>query len=121
MIILSATLQTPNTSAAEAQKLSRQTVDTIVLLREEAHFNKLCDDMLSKATILEVDNPKLPRRRKAPQRIEECFTGNAKPECHSGIQSHYRQIYYEALDFVISAIQKRFEKPGYQIYVSLEP
>ena len=26
----------------------------------------------------------------------------------------------EALDFVISAIQKRFEKPGYQICVSLE-
>ena len=117
---LSVTLQTPKISAAEAQKLSRRTVGTIVSLREEAHFNKSWHGTLSEATILEVDNPKLPRKRKAPQRIEECFTGNASPEFHSDIQSHYRQIYYEALDFVISAIQKRFEKPDYQIYVSLE-
>ena len=55
-----------------------------------------------------------------PQRIEECFTGNASPEFHSDIQRHYRQIYYEALDFLTRAIQKRFEKPDYQIYVNLE-
>ena len=112
---LSATLQTPNISAAEAQKLSRSTTGTIVSLQEEAQFNKFWG-----ATIVEVDNPKLPRKGKAPQRIEECFTGNANPEFHSDIQSHYRQIYYETLDFVTSAIQKRFEKPDYQIYVNLE-
>ena len=117
---LSATLKTQNLTAAEAQKLSRCTVDTIVSLREEAHFNKFWHDTLSETTILEVDKPKLPWKRKAPQRIEEYFTGNASPEFHSDIQSHYRQIYYEALDFATNAIQKRFEKPDYQIYVNLE-
>ena len=55
---LSATLQTPNISAAEAQKLSRHTADTIVSLREEAQFNKFWNNTLSEATILEVGNPK---------------------------------------------------------------
>ena len=87
---LSVTLQTPKMSAAEAQKISRCAVGTIVSLREEAQFNKFWHDTLSEATILEVDNPKLPRKRKAPQRIEESFTGNASPVFHSDIQSHYR-------------------------------
>ena len=117
---LNVILQTPKMSAAEAQKLSQRTVGTIVSLPEEAQFNKFWHDTLSEATILELDNPKLPQERKAPQRIEEYFTSNAKPEFHSDIQSHYWQIYYKALDFIISAIQKRFEKADYQIYVSLE-
>ena len=59
---LSAFLQTLNIAAAEAQKLSRRTVDTIVSLREEAQLNKFWHDTLSEATILEVDNPKLSRK-----------------------------------------------------------
>ena len=59
---LSVTLQKPKMSAAEAQKLSRRIVGTIVSLREEAQFNKFWHDTLSEATVLEVDNPKLPRK-----------------------------------------------------------
>ena len=57
-------------SAAEAKKFSQRTVDTIVLLQKEIQFNKFWRDTLSEATILEIDNPPLPRKRKAPQRIE---------------------------------------------------
>ena len=53
---LSVTLQTPKMSAAEAQKISRCAVGTIVSLREEAQFNKFWHDTLSEGTILEVDN-----------------------------------------------------------------
>ena len=57
-------------SAAEAKEFSQRTVDTIVLLQKEIQFNKFWSDTLSEATILEIDNPPLPRKRKAPQRIE---------------------------------------------------
>ena len=57
-------------SAAEAKEFSQRTVDTIVLLQKEIQFNKFWRDTLSEATILEIDNPPLPRKRKAPQRIE---------------------------------------------------
>ena len=57
-------------SAAEAKKFSQRTVDTIALLQKEIQFNKFWRDTLSEATILEIDNPPLPRKRKAPQRIE---------------------------------------------------
>ena len=90
---LSATLQIPNMSAAKAQKLSRRTVDTIDSFREEAQLDKFWDDTLSDLTILEVDNTKLPRKRKSPQRIEDCFNGSANLEFYSVIPSYYRQIY----------------------------
>ena len=57
-------------SAAEAKKFSQRTVDTIALLQKEIQFNKFWRDTLSEATILDIDNPMLPRKRKAPQRIE---------------------------------------------------
>ena len=57
-------------SAAEAKKLSRSTVDTMISLQKEIQFNKFWRDTLSEATILEIDNPLLPGKRKAPQKIE---------------------------------------------------
>ena len=48
------------------------------------------------------------------------FRWQCKPWVSFRYSESLSQIYYEALDFVISAIQKRFEKPDYQIYVSFE-
>ena len=86
----------------------------------KAQCSKFWNDALSEATILEVHNPQLPWKGKAPQRIEGCFSGNTNPEFDSDIQSHYKHIFYKALDFVKITIQKHFEQPNYQIYVSLE-
>jgi hypothetical protein len=35
-------------------------------------------------------------------------------------ETHYRLIYYAALDQVIGSIKDRFEQPGYQVYSHLE-
>ena len=47
---------------------------------------------------------KLPRKRRAPPRIEECLVGNAAPDCDEDIVSYHMKIYYEALDFITIAI-----------------
>ena len=33
--------------------------------------------------------------------------------------AYFRQIYYEAHDFVINVIEKRFEQPNYLTYIAL--
>ena len=38
---------------------------------------------------------KLPRKRRAPARIEECLEGNAAPKFDENIVSYYRKIYYK--------------------------
>ena len=49
------------------------------------------------ASDVDVNDPVLPRKRKVPKRFEQ---GNAPAVFHSTLKSHYRQVYYEALDLV---------------------
>ena len=65
---------------------------------------------------LGVDDPTLPRRRKTPKRYET-GTGGDFPE---DVESRYRRIFYEALDLITSAIESRFQQPGYNVYSKLE-
>ena len=75
---------------------------------------------LKEATRNGVNDPKLPRTKKAPKKIEECTGGRSAPEYHNDEVSYYRQIYFDALDYIINSIKDRFEQPDYQIYVNLE-
>lgn len=48
---------------------------------------------------LDVSEPRLPRRRKMPKRLE---TGNAPPEFATSEKELHRQMYYDALDLVVN-------------------
>ena len=71
------------------------------------------EKVLYLAEKLEVSEPALPHRRKVPKRLEY---GTAAHEYPSTAEDHFRQIYYEVLDLVISCITDRFDQPGYCIY-----
>ena len=61
------------------------------------------------ATNLDINEPILPCRRKAPH----CIDDGSSPKT---VEDHYRVIYFEALDLIISCIENRFEQPGYKTY-----
>ena len=65
------------------------------------------------ASKLDISEPSLPRQRKVPRRFE---SGSAQAEFPDSPISHYRKIYYEALDLIINCIRKRFDQPGYKVY-----
>ena len=69
-----------------------------------------------KAAELEIEEPKLPRRRKLPRRFEE---GVGDGYYHENIQSYYSQCYNETFDVIINCIQERFDQPGYGSVKSL--
>ena len=56
---------------------------------------------------LDLNEPRLPRRRKVPARYEE---GSAPPEFPSTVKEFYRPQYYEALDLIIQAIDDRLAR-----------
>ena len=39
---------------------------------------------------------------------------------HDSPQVHYHQLYYEAIDRIVSSLKDRFDQPGYGIYCKLE-
>ena len=79
----------------------------------------LCAAQAQTIEALDVDEPTLSRRRRSPSRIDDYY-GKAAPEFPADIISHYRRIYFESLDCIISAIRDRLDQEDYRIYVQLE-
>ena len=69
------------------------------------------------ASKLNVDEPQLPRIRKKNIRFDD---GKSDGDFHADPKALYRQGYYEVIGFIIAAIQKCFDQPGYKKYQQLE-
>ena len=77
-------------------------------------------------TFSEITPIYLLRRRRIRKTLKICGQRNELPygrheckQCEMNA-SCFRQIHYEAVDFVIYAIEKRFKQPKYQPYVAFE-
>ena len=113
---LSKTLQ-KNYSASEGQRVADMTKRTLHGIRDEQSFDLFWEKVSTMASDVDVNDLVLPRKRKVPKRFEQ---GNAPAEFHSTPKSHYRQVYYEALDLLVQAIEDRFNQSGYRTYHCLE-
>ena len=88
------------------------TITTLKSLRNNASFDLYWKKTTAAATNLDINEPILPHRRKAPRRIDE----GSSPTFHETVEDHYQVIYFEALDLIISCIENRFDQPGYKTY-----
>lgn len=114
---LSKTLQSSNMCASAGQQLATMTVATLKHLRNDESFDLFWQKVEKAREALDVEAPRVPRKRKVPRRFED---GHAEAEFCDDPKILFRKQYYEALDFVISAVNDRFDQPGYRIYVQLE-
>ena len=113
---LSKTLQSTSMSASEGAYIAAMTVKTLKLLRTDDQFTAFWDLVIKAQQEVEVCDPELPRRRKAPSRYDDGAPGDFPRDC----QAHYRQSYFEALDQVVNSIEDRFDQPDFHSYKQLE-
>jgi len=73
---------------------------------------------VQQAEKLNIQEPKLSRKRKVPSHYE--IGSTRATDSAITPQDHYRVIYFEAFDTVIARITDRFEQEGYQMYSKLE-
>ena len=114
---LSTALQKKSLSADEGQRMGADTVRALEKLRSEEEFEKFWKDVQSKLSTVDVEEPQLPRRRRAPARLH---TGTAAPYFPSTLEEVYRPVYYNAVDSIIAGISDRFDQPGLRQYQHLE-
>ena len=115
---LSATLQSKNMSAVTGQQLACQTVETLKRIRSDDSFLLFYENVLKKKEkINEVAKPTLKRKINVPNRYD---LGKAVGEHPATPKDHYRKVYFEALDLLISHIEERFNQPSFQVYQRLE-
>ena len=60
-----------------------------------------------------MSGPMLPRRTRAPRRIE---IGTGEPTYPVTSQDYYRRIYFEAIDLMMNPIDQRFDQPSVDKY-----
>ena len=114
---LSATLQNKELSAAEAQELATYVVKVLQADRNEERFDLFWDLTLQKVNKLDVNEPTLPRKRKTPKRYDET---SATMHFHGTPKEMYRKMFFESYDYVIKAIQSRFDQPDYCMYIVMQ-
>ena len=67
---LPATLQGSTVSASEGQHIINMTVKTLESMKSKEAFSLFCTKTKEKAQKLDLDEPKQPRQRKLPKRLE---------------------------------------------------
>ena len=114
---LSKTLQNPNLTAAEGEKIAYLTRSTLLRMHSDDNFDLFWERILKLKEEFGVNEATLPRKRRAPARYED---GIAEPEYSSTPKGYYKQMYYETIDLISSFILKRFDQPGLRTYRVLQ-
>lgn len=115
---LSKTLQKTDISAAEGQEVTSMTLTSLQLIRNDSNFQLFWQRVCMEAQKFDVSEPCLPRRRKAPRRSDDGSTTDGSFPVT--VEDHYRRIYYEALDLIVSCISTRFDQQGFKVYCNVQ-
>lgn len=96
----------------EIRKLfDQKQLSVLKAIPDSFETNRLETDTISQLLIPE------PRKRKVPARFED---GDAEAEFVSTVESHYRQIYYAAIDHMTCAITDRYDSQDFHTYLQSE-
>ena len=63
----------------------------------------------------DVSEPEVPRRKKVPRRVDYGAGVSATTP-----EGHYRQLYFEAFNLIISCITSRFDQQGFKVYRNVQ-
>lgn len=80
-------------------------------------FKLFWSQVTKEAAKIGVDEPTVPRKRRAPLRYD---ARNSTGVTTDQPEDHYRMLYFEALDTVTGCISERFDQEGYKVYNRLE-
>ena len=103
---VSKTLQGKDTSIQEAVSAVNLGKRFYQRQREVEEFDRFYDSVVEEAKELKIGEPKLPRYRKAPARLDD----GSQPHRYSTPRDYFRQHYHEACDILIRELEDRFEQ-----------
>ena len=114
---LSKTLQGTKMAAVSGQRLANLTKETLTKMRTDQSFDYLYANVVRKSEVEGVGEPTLPRKRRTPARLE---VGAGAPSYPKTAKDHFRRVYYEAIDLIVSAIDQRFNQESFSSYAQME-
>ena len=122
------TLQTESMSAVESQETATLSIKMLKRMKSQADVDAFYESTKMKTERFDfVEHLTLPRKQKTPnyKTLEQYFVVDGLPqgaEAHhpSNPKEHYRQMYFEVLDSIITVIEDRFDQKSFQAYLQME-
>lgn len=114
---LSQTLQSPLLTASDAHRIANLTCQTLERIRTDEAAHLFWQSVVELQSSLGVHEAELPRKRKAPSRLQVGSGAGSFPDTP---ESMYQATYYECIDNVVACIRDRFNQPGYAALQKLE-
>ena len=118
---LSATLQTTNLCAADAQETATLVVDTITRMENEQDATLFYEMVKIRVDQFSLEEPSLQRKRKLPNRVN--FLHDYKESAshyHENGNYFYPAQYFAAIVNVTKTIKNRFNQPDYPMSIHIE-
>ncbi|CAF1145149.1 unnamed protein product [Didymodactylos carnosus] len=84
-------------------------------IRNGEQFNQFYKQVIKEAKQL-VNEPKLPRQRRAPKRYDE----GSNPHTFNSSEDYFRNEYFEPIDIIINTLQKRFKQSTFSLLCKVE-
>jgi len=123
---LSITLQKEKMSAISGKELADLTNKTMQGMRNDRDFDLFYETVTKSAKSMDfVSSPTAPRKRKRPKyNILEFVEGNPSSSGEAyypeTAHAHFKAIYFEAIDVIVSSIKERFEQPAFKVFTEVE-
>ena len=108
-------------SALSGKRVACLTKDVLQQMQNDTSFRSFYDVhvvLMKSKSYPSMSGLMLPRRTRAPRRIE---IGTGEPTYPVTAQGYYRRIYFEAIDLMMNAIDQRFDQPSFDTYAKMEP
>ena len=113
---LSRLLQKKKTNATVAKSAADVLYENLQHMRSDHQFALFWERTTTNAKTSGVEEPKLPRHRKPPRRIDS----GADSTMYNEPVDYFRSIYCHFIDYAIGCITARFDQPGFGIYMKAE-
>ena len=122
---LSKTLQAKKMSASTSKRTAELVVSVLEGLRNEDSFKSLFQIITDNASTIDfIEQPGLPRKRKAPQYsiLHYVNVNQSTAQAHRPItaENRYRESHLKVVDNMISANHERFKQPSFEVYENME-
>ena len=115
-------------SVISGQRLASLTNETLEKIRSDQDFDHFYELILKKPSAISgIDKPELPRKQIKPNYSLLQYFGDRRKASNSvnayyqsSAHQHFRVIYFEAIDSVVSAIKGRLEQLCFSLFSDLE-
>ena len=123
---LSKSLQATKMSAIKGRKSADLVITTLKDIRKDDQFQLFYDaDKKAANSIKRIAQPAVPRKRKRPNySIIQYVVGYEGPASNAHYpettEKYFKQMYFEALDAVVNAMEDHFEQPALKKFMNVE-